>query len=182
MIKDKPKMHITFRIDEQVLDKLKSEATSKNIPLNLVVNQALEQYTNWDSISREGGFLFVRKPLLKEFLENFTENEIVVISEKIAKISTKYSVMVIMNKYDLESCLNFMVLFIRKSYTYKHTISGTVHKFIIEHDLNKKWSIYLATLYKYIFDEFTVKIINFDVSENMLTFEIDIPSNIKLFY
>ncbi|MFL6409925.1 MAG: hypothetical protein ACJ71K_01600 [Nitrososphaeraceae archaeon] len=62
-------------------------------------------------------------------------------------------------------------------YPYRHqeTNNGqNKHSYIIKHDVGKKWSIYLASLYQFLFDELGVnKKIEFDKTENTLAFTID---------
>jgi hypothetical protein len=66
---------------------------------------------------------------------------------------------------------------IRISGPYRHeeTNNGqNRHSYVIQHDMGKKWSIYLANLYQFLFDELGEnKRIEFDKTENTLAFTID---------
>jgi hypothetical protein len=45
---------------------------------------------------------------------------------------------------------------------------------VIEHDMGMNWSLYLANLYQFLFDELGVnKKIEFDKTQNTLAFTID---------
>jgi hypothetical protein len=51
--------------------------------------------------------------------------------------------------------------------------------YVIQHDMGMKWSIYLASLYQFLFDEVKKdhnksRIIEFEKTENTLAFMVDV--------
>jgi len=60
------------------------------------------------------------------------------------------------------------------NYRMLSVVARTKRSYVIQHDMGKKWSIYLASLYQFLFEESGVnKIIEFDKTENTLAFTID---------
>jgi len=78
------------------------------------------------------------------------------------------------NEYTTKSALDFLESWIKISgYPYKHEESHNGQSYVIQHDMGKKWSIYLPSLYQFLFDELGInKKIEFDKTENTLAFTI----------
>jgi hypothetical protein len=59
-------------------------------------------------------------------------------------------------------------------YIHEETNNGeNRHAYVIQHDMGKKWSLYLASLYHFLFDELGVKKkMEFVKTENTLAFTI----------
>jgi hypothetical protein len=83
------------------------------------------------------------------------------------------------NEYTIKSALDFLESWIKISdYPYRHeeTNNGqNKHSYVIQHDMGIKVSLYLATLYQFLFDELgqNKRRIEFDKTENTLAFTID---------
>jgi hypothetical protein len=78
-------------------------------------------------------------------------------------------------EYTTKSALDFLESWIKISgYPYRHEESNNGQSYVIQHDMGKKWSTYLASLYQFLFDELGQnKKIEFDKTENTLAFTID---------
>jgi predicted HicB family RNase H-like nuclease len=63
---DKPKksQSITFRLDSNTFDELQREADQNQISLNVLVNQALKRYSDWDRYENRIGMMPVPKAIL----------------------------------------------------------------------------------------------------------------------
>jgi hypothetical protein len=70
----------------------------------------------------------------------------------------------------LTSCSNSFRLL---GHSYRHEVSHTKHTYVIQHDMGRNWSLYLAELYQYLFEQFELKKVNFDVNDNTLDFVVD---------
>lgn len=79
------------------------------------------------------------------------------------------------NEYNIDSALDVVETWIKISgYPYTHKTDGSKHTYIIQHEMGKKWSIYLSELYRFLFEAFELKHVDFDVSNNMLSFVVDV--------
>ena len=58
-------------------------------------------------------------------------------------------------------------------YPYRHEVNHTRHSYVIQHDIGKNWSLYLAQLYRSLFEEFGLKRVEFDLSHNTLYFAVE---------
>jgi len=66
-------------------------------------------------------------------------------------------------------------------YLYIHNIedlnySNRLHSFIIQHQMGRKWALYLSELYRSFFEDFEIRNAIFDLSDSTLAFQIVIPT------
>ena len=56
---------------------------------------------------------------------------------------------------------------------YRHEVNHNRHSYVIQHDMGKNWSLYMAELYRFLFEEFGLKRTEFDLNHNTLDFIVD---------
>ena len=169
---------VTFRIDSKVLKNLRREAEQKDISTNILVNQIIKEHLNWHSNAAKAGFIAVRRPFVSKVINYLSEQQIISLAEYVAKTANKDAILLMKNEYTIKSALEFLESWIKISgYPYRHhemNNGENKHSYVIQHDMGLKWSIYLASLYQFLFDELGVsKKIEFDKTENTLAFTID---------
>lgn len=166
---------VTLRLDKDVLDRLKGEANDKQISFNTLSNQIFKQHLDWHAHAAKAGFITVRKGLIVNMLENMSEQEIVEKAEYIAKKESKNFILMLRNEYNIASALEVLETWIKISgYSYRHEIRGSELSYIIQHDMGRKWSLYLSKLFGFIAEDFELPRVDFDLSENALSFRVDI--------
>jgi predicted DNA-binding ribbon-helix-helix protein len=172
---------ITFRLESEILAKLRQEAKRKDISVNTLVSQVAKLYTNWYSTSAQAGFISVRKPLIIKLLESQNEEQIKTLAKYVAFSSNKDFLLMLRRKYNIHSALDMIETWVSASgYPYSHNTedldySNRLHSFIVQHNMGMKWSLYLAELYKNLFEEFEVRNAQFDMTDSTLAFEIVVP-------
>ena len=160
---------ITFRLDTKVIDELQGEADEAEISLNVMVNQVLKRYVEWDRFENKVGMIPIPKSILCCLINQTME----VAAE--AKITDKEGYRDRIVKHTAESALNVMkdtVMFMRNDYSFwtvldvlrrymkvagitsDHRVEpGRKHVFIIQHDLGETWSLFAKELLLMIFAE-----------------------------
>ena len=165
---------ITFRLDSTILNKLHHEAEQKDISINTLVSHIIRRHIDWHSNAAKAGFVTVRRGLLSNLVNRLSENEISSVAEYIAKKETKDFVLLLRNKYNIESALDVIETWIKISgYPYRHEVNHTRHSYVIQHDTGKNWSLYMSELYRFLFEEFGLKRVEFDINNNTLDFVVD---------
>jgi hypothetical protein len=125
------------------------------------------------------GFIAVRRCLLTKLINNLSEQEIISLAEDVAKTTNKDLILFLKEEYTMKSALELIEIWIKISgYRYRHEQTNNngqnKHSYVIQHNIGKKWSIYLANLYQFLFNELGQnKKIQFDKTENTLAFSID---------
>jgi hypothetical protein len=59
---------VTFRLDSKVIDELQTEANTKEVSLNVLVNQVLKRYAEWDRYENKIGMMPVPRMILSLYL------------------------------------------------------------------------------------------------------------------
>lgn len=77
---------ISFRIYEDILDKIDSEAKRREISLNKFTNQIFKNFLDWDMLQSQAGMIPVAKPVIAEIFEKMTKEEIVDLAKRVGKI------------------------------------------------------------------------------------------------
>ena len=93
---------MTFRIDERILNLLKSESERKDISLNILVNHVLKQYVEWDMYAAKAGMVPLAKPVVSALFDKMTPQEVVELASKVGQ-SAIHDIALFMNtKIDRE--------------------------------------------------------------------------------
>ena len=171
----------TFRFDCETLKSLREEAKQKDISTNTLLNQIVKQHLRWHANAANAGFIAVRRLLITNLISHLSEQQIISIAENVAKNTNKDAILLLENEYTMKSALAFIEDWIKISgYKYRHHEINDVqnrHMYIIQHDMGMKWSIYLANLYQFLFDEVNndnKTRIEFEKTENTLSFTVAI--------
>lgn len=165
---------IAFRLDTSLIDRLRKEASQKEISLNTMASQIFRQHVDWHSNAAKAGFLTVRKGLILRLLDLANEDQLVKIAEYIAKKETKNFVLMLRNEYNITSALDVVETWIRiAGYPYRHDTTYSKHSYTIQHEMGRKWSIYLAEQYRFLFEDFGLKKVKFDITDSVLSFSVD---------
>jgi glycerol-3-phosphate responsive antiterminator len=170
---------VTFRFDDELIKGLRNEAKQKDISTNTLVNQIVKEHLHWHANAPKAGFIAIRRCFVIDALNYLSEQEIVSIAEHVAKTTNKDGILFIENEYSMKSALDFIENWIKMSgYKYRRKeVEDGEHKqmYLIQHDMGIKWSIYLASLYQFLFDELRKNKarIEFEKTENMLAFTVD---------
>lgn len=159
---------VTFRVDNAVIDEMQKEADDREVSLNVLVNQILRRYTEWDRYENKLGMMPVPKAMLLTIIDKSISvaeeegikdipayrDEIVRHSAKLAFEIMKDSVLFMKKRYNLWTVLSVLQEYMKVSGIHSdHKIeAGGRHVFIIQHDLGDNWSIFTSELMSMIFE------------------------------
>ena len=165
---------ITFRLDSIILDKLQREAKQKDTSVNTLVSQVIRRHVDWHSNAAKAGFVTVRRGLLINLIDRLSEKDITSLAEYTAKKETKDFVLLLRNEYSMESALDVIETWIQISgHPYRHEVNYTTHSYVIQHDMGRNWSLYMAEQYRFLFEQFELKKVDFDMTDSTLDFVVD---------
>ncbi len=145
---------ITFRFQTRLIEELETEAMQKNVSLNVLTKQILEKYIQWDRFSDKIGIVPVPKKILDVLGKDMTGKDIDHIIDVILPM-IKDTVLFMKGDYDLKRVIETLEDYMRASgMTSDHRLEGTIHHFIIQHDLGMNWSFFTEQLLKRVFHSF----------------------------
>lgn len=164
---------ITFRVNDDILDKLRNESTKKEISLTTLVNQIFTQHVSWYVSVADAGFVPILKSSLSSILKKITDDDIKQIALDCAKNNAKDVVLYLRQEYNISTVLELIETWAKNSgYHYKQTKQDNKISFVIQHDLGKKLSLYLSTAWDYVFGSFGLQKIGFDTTSNTIAFTV----------
>jgi len=161
---------ITFRLDPGVVDSLQREADNKEISLNVLVNQVLRRYVNWDTFEPKIGMMPVPKIILSTWFNkaillanevgmnqddiNSHRNDIIREAAEISFGLIKDSALLMKRTYNLWTVLEILQEYMKVSdMKSDHRIeAGNIHVFMIQHELGENWSLFTKVLLNLIFE------------------------------
>jgi hypothetical protein len=170
-----PSGNVTLRFDGQILDSLRKEAEQKRISLNTLASQIFKTHTEFSGAAAKAGMVSFPKNLLVRLMNKLSEDEVKQLSQEIAKNEMKDTLLMIKRSYTIEAFVDLIESWIRVSgFSYTHDVSGSTHYFAIQHEMGKRWSVYHAELFKYVFSDLGAKWADFETTENTVTFNVEL--------
>jgi hypothetical protein len=166
---------VTLRFDGGLLEDLRRESEHKRISLNTLATQIFRTHAEYGSMSAKAGMVSFHKSLLIRIMDRLSEEEILKLSEYIAKNEMKDTVLLMKKKYTVDAFVDFIESWARVSgFEYRHDISGDTHSFVIQHDMGARWSIYINNVFKHVFSDIGAKWADFHSNDNTVTFNVEI--------
>lgn len=170
---------ITFRVAESLLYDLRMVAERSNVSLNTLVNKLFAEFLDWHCNAPMAGFIPVRRRLVTELMEKLSEDDIMHMAEYMAN-ETKDVVLLLRNRYDIASALDVLETWLRIcGYPYRYRDHDGIRSYVIQHDMGKKWSLYIAAHFQFVAKEMGCVKIEFDITENTLAFKIDVSAKLS---
>jgi hypothetical protein len=162
-----------------LLDGLKEEAEQKRTSLNTLVSQVLQSHLEYHTFSGKVGMVSMQKTLLMRLMDRLSEQEVIALSEHIAKNELKDAILLMKGKYAADNVMDFIESWTRAGgYPYRHHVEGgdndasRKHSFLMQHDMGERWSLYFMKLFKLAFENTGVSI-DFQHTPNTISFEVE---------
>ena len=109
-------------------------------------------------------------------MDRLQEDEIEKLSEHIAKNEMKDLTLLLRGELNLSSFLKTIESWLRVSgfqYSYYISDDDKSHRFVIQHEMGRKWSLYFEKLFSYVFNDLSsVKKPEFDITDNIVAFRV----------
>ncbi len=163
---------VTFRLNSSVLEELGSRAELQKTSLNVLVNQILSSYIEWDMDAVKAGWIPTQRSILAGLMEVLDEKVILNIAEKAAESSGKNAILYMYGKYNLESLLtNIRVSAHRSGFNIKEYEENRNLEIVIQHELGWKWSLFFKFYYQKILHDLKQRAI-FDYTDTSLVINL----------
>lgn len=166
------KQKFSISLSRKVLEDLRAASARENVSVNNMINHALERYSDWNLHSND--FIPIRKALLAKFLDKFTHDEIESIAQNMVETRSKDTVIQFTSKYDAESTLKTFDGWLKLTgFPYTYDIEGSVHRFVVLHDLGSKWSLYMARVLTGTLNQFEI-VPKYEYTDKILSVTVDL--------
>lgn len=166
---------ISFRVDNQVLEKLRKESEKQGLSLNVLVNQILKRYTEWDIYESKVGMVPVARPILDSLFKKLSKEEAIELAKKVGSEIVKDIATFMKGAMNLESFMSWFETRMQMSgFELNHDVKNDRHTYIIKHDLGDNWSLYHKTVLEIIFRNVLEKPVNIETNPRMITLSFTI--------
>ncbi len=164
---------VTFRIDKEVLDKIKSHASFERITLNALVNQLLAHAVDWDLVAAKSGWVPVSKVLLMAWFDKLDDKVIQNIAEEKGRMISRDMLYAMKGKYDVWEWISILRGRAKAAgFSFTQLEDKNELKFIMRHDMGIKWSKHFKYFYESAFKELECNV-KFDLTENTIVYKLD---------
>ncbi|MEX0763615.1 MAG: hypothetical protein WEC35_00390 [Nitrosopumilaceae archaeon] len=146
-VKRKKTQTITFRLVSLLLEELKKEAELEKTNLNSLVSKILSNHINWERYERKAGLLPMTKPFVKYAISSMNDKQIINLAQKIEKEAFRDILIFTKGSHSLVEFIEILRSWLNVAWM-QHYIEKkeNSYSFIIQHDLGRKWSLYVKTM------------------------------------
>lgn len=145
---------LTFRLDENISNKLEDEAGSRQISLNALTNQVLHRFVEWDRYEQKTRMIPVTMPILMELLNRITKEEIENIAKTVGKNTVEEITLFVKKKMDVDSFVSWYLERMESCSVIVEDKDDESHKmYILRHELGYNWSLLHKTILESVFSQ-----------------------------
>jgi hypothetical protein len=171
-----------------VIDELQMEADNREVSLNVLVNQVLKRYSEWDRYETKIGMMPVPKVILSSLIDRAINvakssgikdvdryrDDIIKQAAQIAFGLMKDSVLFMKRNYNLWVVLSVLEEYMKVSgIKADHRLEGSrKHVFVIQHELGENWSLFTKELLALIFQNLANVKAEISVTSNTTVAEV----------
>ena len=138
----------SFRLNKDVLTKLKKEAESENLSLNSLVNKVLEAHVNWHSSAPKLGIVPINSEVIKVLFENMSDDDVKKLANKIAPEISE-DLLLLRHEDTLETFLELAQDYFGVcGFPFSVQEKNSHYKITVRHTLGKKYSLYIEEILK----------------------------------
>jgi hypothetical protein len=165
---------VTFRLPSDNLEQLCKEAETRQISVNTLVNQIVNEHLDWHLYAAQAKLYYVPKPFVSRILERFTEQQLSELAEASAKKDFVDIGLLLRGEFTMSSFISILENWSRVSdIPYRAEEIENTQKIIIEHNMGSKYSYLFKEIYRLLLENsFEIKA-NFDITDNTIVLTFD---------
>ncbi|MCA9827023.1 MAG: hypothetical protein KC444_01295 [Nitrosopumilus sp.] len=160
---------MSFRLDSQILDKIRAESESQGISLNVLANKIFSRYADWGMFEPKVGMVPIAKPIVTALFQKLSEQETVDLATQIGHSIVSDIATFMKGSMDIDSFVSWFVTRMKISdFEINHSVKDSKNNYIIKHDLGYNWSLYHKTVLELIFNDAFEKKIDFNIKDRIM--------------
>lgn len=162
---------VSLRISSNKVDTIKKLAASRKVSFNVLVNQILDEYFDFNVYAKSAGYITLPRKTVISLLELADSRGI---SDAGSPTRTVLSELVylIKGKFTLQSFMNTFFAWLRDSrFAYSDHFENGIRTVSVNHNMGKKWSLLLKEVVGAVMEELGISA-RFEVLPNIVVFSI----------
>jgi hypothetical protein len=165
---------VTFRLPSDNLEQLCKEAETRQISVNTLVNQIINEHLDWHLYAAQAKLYYVPKPFISRVLEKFNEQQLADLAEASAKKDFVDIGLLLRGEFTISSFLSILENWSRISdIPYRTEENDTTQKIIIEHNMGPKYSYLFKEIYRRLLENSFETKTKFDITDNTMVLTFD---------
>jgi hypothetical protein len=165
---------VTFRLPSENLEQLNKEAETRQISMNTLVNQIINEHLDWHLYAAQAKLYYVPKPFISRVLERFTEQQLVDLAEASANKDFVDIGLLLRGEFTISSFLSILENWSRISdIPYRTEENEATQKIIIEHNMGPKYSYLFKEIYRRLLENAFETKTQFDITDNTIVLTIN---------
>lgn len=170
--KQKGSVTLTCRFDRNLYHLLQKDAVRNSGSLNHLINTIVKRYVSWEKYAEEFGFIPLTKETVRHLFKNLDDQSVHMIASHIGRTVPKESILLMFNKIDFSSIISFLVITLSRYGMVQHEINDGTHDIILHHNVNRKFSDFLANVVKAMAKDLHLKLTLQDVDRSVIFISI----------
>ncbi len=163
----------SFRLNKDVLSKLKKEAESEKLSLNSLVNKVLEAHVNWHSSAAKLGIIPIGSEVIIELFKNMTDDALKKLARKNAAIISE-DLLLLRNEDTLDAFLDLAQdYFGICGFPFSIREKDGNFRITVKHTLGKKYSLYIEEMVKIKIYDYTKEKPDVTSTSNTITLSLN---------
>jgi predicted HicB family RNase H-like nuclease len=179
---------ITFRLESSIIEELQTEAEYRETSLNVLINQILRRYSNWERYENKMGMIPIPKVMLSGIMDEMLKigkdsgvedvvdfrNKLIKELSQTAFAFLKDSVLLIKKNYNLLVVLEVLEQYMKVvGINSDHRIEDDgKHVYVIQHKLGENWSSFIKEFLILIFENLGKVKVDISSTENTIVAKV----------
>jgi hypothetical protein len=165
---------VTFRLPSDNLEQLCKEAETRQISVNTLVNQIINEHLDWHLYAAQAKLYYVPKPFIMRILDKFTEQQL----SELAGVSARKDFvdigLLLRGEFTISSFLNILENWSRISdIPYRSEEVEGMQKIIIEHNMGSKYSYLFKEIYRHLLEKAFETKTQIEITDNTIVLTFD---------
>ncbi len=173
---NKKSVTLSCRIDKEMYNSIVSDANSKGISVNSLINSIIKRHLVWDRYAEEMGLIPLTKRTLKKIFRTMDENAIKTIAREVGGTVPQELIYLSYDKFDFTNLMKMIEISDARFGKVKYNINNTIHSINILHGVSKNFSKFLAETHQALADNLSLRFSVEHIDNNMICMEFEKPS------
>ena len=170
---------VSYRIDSEILEDIAKESKLRETSSNVLINQILRKFTDFDKYQHRVGMIPFPKEVLTSILETVNDEQIKILAQQAFRFLIE-TVILTQKQQDLAAILHLLKEYVKVSgIASDHIIKGGKDVMVVQHDMGEKCSMFAKELLSLIFEKFVIARPDFEVTDSSVIVTLELPEKVR---
>ncbi len=170
---------VSYRIDNEILEEITKESRLRETSSNVLINQILRKFTDFDRYQHSIGTIPFPKEVLTSILETANEEQIKIFALQAFKFLIE-AVILTQKQQDLTAILRLLKEYVKVSgIASDHIIKDGKDVMVVQHDMGWRCSMFTKELLSLIFEKFAIARPDFEVTDSSVIVILELPEKTR---